>query len=67
MGGRKVMTKYKTSEAQRRASQKWDKKNKEYKRIKDYRSKGLKFIRDYAEMTDLKEFEEAIEKRKKIL
>lgn len=61
------MNKYKTTEAQRRASQKWDEKNREYKRIKDYRSKGLKFIKEYSEMADLQEYEDEIKQRKKEL
>lgn len=61
------MSRYKTSEAQRRATKKWDEENKKYKRIRDYRSKGLKFIREYSEMDDLEEFEEVIENRKKLL
>ena len=60
------MSGYKTSEAQRRATKKWDEVNKSYKRIRDYRSKGLKFIREYSEMDDLEEFEEVIENRKKL-
>lgn len=60
------MANNKTTEAQRQASKRWDEKNKEYKRIRDYRSKGLKFIREYSEMADLEDFEEAIKKRKKV-
>ena len=61
------MAKYKTSEAQRRASKKWDEENREYKRIRDYKSKGLKFIREYSKLEDLSEIEDAIKERKKVL
>jgi len=61
------MSRYKTSEAQRRASKKWDEENREYKRIRDYRSKGLKFIKEYSEIEDLKEYEDEIKQRKKEL
>ena len=61
------MSRYKTSEAQRRASKKWDEENREYKRIRDYRSKGLKFIKEYSEKGDLEEFEYEIHQRKETL
>ena len=38
--------KLKTSEAQRRASIKYKKANRDYLRIREHRSKGIKFIRE---------------------
>lgn len=57
----------KTSDAQIRASKKWNEKNKEYRRIRDYRSKGLKFIREFASLEELEDFKTAIIDREEIL
>lgn len=53
----------KTSEAQLRASKKWNQENKDYKRVRDYRSKGLKFIRDYSNLEDIEEFRKVLKDR----
>lgn len=58
------MSENKTSEAQLRASKKYNKENKEYLRIKNYRSKGLKFIKEMAIEEDLLEFEKIINERR---
>lgn len=47
----------KTSDAQRRASSKYNKANREHLRIRDYRSKGLKFIREFSTIEELEEYE----------
>lgn len=58
------MSKNKTSEAQLRASKKYNQENKEYLRIKNYRAKGLKFIKEMAYEEDLLEFEKLINERR---
>ena len=58
------MSGYKTSEAQRRASQKWDKENRRYKTIRGYRANGLNYIRNYSTLEDLEEYEKAIDARR---
>lgn len=54
----------KTSEAQLKASKKWNEKNKDYLRKKNYKSKGIKFIKEYSTLEDLEEFEEIIRIRR---
>lgn len=61
------MSEYKTSEAQRRASQKWDKENRRYKTIRGYRANGLNYIKNYATLEDLDELEILIEERRKTI
>lgn len=58
------MSEYKTSEAQRRASSKWDKENRRYKTIKGYRANGLNYIRNHSTLEDLEEYEKAIDARR---
>lgn len=55
--------KNKTSEAQRRASDKWDKKNRQYKTIRSYRSSGIRYISEYSTLEDLEEFKKIINDR----
>lgn len=61
------MSENKTSEAQLRASKKYNKNNREYLKIRDYRSKGLNFIRNYANLEDLEEFRKVIDEKEKQL
>lgn len=58
------MSEYKTSEAQRRASKKWDKENRRYKTIRGYRANGLNYIKNYATREDLVEYEKVITARR---
>lgn len=57
------MSENKTSAAQRRASDKWDKENRKHKTIMSYRNGGKRFILDYATLEDLEELKELIEER----
>lgn len=50
------MKEYKTSEAQRRASKKWDQENRRHKMIRGYRANGINYIKNYATLEDLEEF-----------
>ena len=59
--------KLKTPEAQRRASDKWDKENRKHKTIMSYKSGGKRYILEYATLEDLEEFEALIAERKKSL
>lgn len=61
------MTENKTSQAQLRASKKYNKENRDYLRIRDYRSKGLNFIRNHATLEDLEEFRKIIDEKEKHL
>lgn len=61
------MSEHKTSEAQRRASSKWDKENRRYKTIRGYRANGLNFIRNHATLEDLEEFRKIIDEKEKQL
>ena len=58
------MKKNKTSEAQIRASKKWDEAHPEIKKKSSAKSGCKRYIRDYANIKDLKEVEEWIEDRK---
>ena len=49
------MTKKKTSEAQRRATKKWEEKNPERTRYLRYRTTARTFVRHWANDEDLKE------------
>ena len=49
------MTKKKTSEAQRRATKKWEEKNPKRKRYLSYRTTARTFVRHWANDKDLKE------------
>lgn len=53
----------KISEAQTRATKKYQAKNKEQQRVYRYRSYARKFIKDIANEDDLKELQESIKKR----
>ncbi|MCR1890797.1 hypothetical protein NSA16_06420 [Ligilactobacillus murinus] len=59
------MTKKKTSEAQARATKKYQAKNKEQQRIYRYRSYARKYVRDIATLEDLKELSQMINERMK--
>lgn len=56
------MTKKKTSEAQARARDKWDSKNKHNKKKRSYRSGCKNYILKYADKEELKEVKSWIEK-----
>lgn len=58
------MTK-KTTAAQRRASRKWEKNNKERTRYLNARRGARYFIKNYAELEDFDELEKLIEEKKK--
>lgn len=57
----------KTTEAQRRAAQKWNEKNKEHRKQRDYFAKGKRFIREYATLEELQELKELIAEKEKEL
>ncbi len=57
------MTEKKTSEAQARATKKYQAKNKEQQRIYRYRSYARKFVKDIANEDDLNELQESIKQR----
>lgn len=56
------MAKYKTSEAQRRASKKYKEKNPEQTKISRYRSNARTFVRHHATEEDMAELVEIYEK-----
>lgn len=53
----------KISEAQTRATKKYQAKNKEQQRVYRYQSYTRKFVKDIANEDDLKELQESIKKR----
>lgn len=55
----------KTSEAQLKASAKWDAENKEKKKFIWYRSKAKKFIKDFASNDDLDKLDNLIKERRR--
>lgn len=54
-----------TSEAQKRANEKWKAANKEKQKIYRYRSQAKKFINEFATKEDLEDLEEMIKIRYK--
>ena len=58
------MTNKKTSEAQIRASKKWNDKNPDIVKKSRYKSSTKIYIRDWADEEDLKQVEEWIEQRR---
>lgn len=52
------MTEKKTSEAQRRATKRWEENNPERKRYLRYRSNARTFVRHWATQEDFEELEE---------
>lgn len=54
-----------TSEAQKKASRKWEEKNKEKARVDSYRRTARLFIKNHATEEDLKELENLIEEKRK--
>lgn len=59
------MGKYKTSEAQRRASKKYRKKNPERTKITSYRTTARTFVRHYATKEDMENLMEVFKKENK--
>ena len=57
------MEKRKVSEAQRRATKKWEKENPERKRYLRYRSNARTFVRHWATEEDFEELEKIFRKR----
>lgn len=57
----------KTSDAQIRATRKWEKNNKERTRYLAARRQARSFIRNYATEEDMKELEKIIEEKRKTL
>ena len=55
----------KTSDAQKRASRKWEQQHKNKVRIQSYRRTAKLFIRTHASKDDLLDLKEMIEKRLK--
>lgn len=58
---------YKTSEAQRKANEKWKDKNKNLQKKYVLKSNCKRYIKEFAEISDLEELEEMIKKAKKDL
>ena len=61
---KKEQKKYKTSEAQRRASRNYNRRNRDYLRVMDYRRKGLTFLEKYSEPRDIVEYLIVVNQRK---
>lgn len=59
--------KHKTSEAQRKANEKWKEKNKNLQKKYVLKSNCKRYIKEFAEISDLEELEEMIKKAKKDL
>jgi hypothetical protein len=59
--------KYKTTEAQRKANEKWKEKNKNLQKKYVLKSNCKRYIKEFAELSDLEELEEMIKKAKKDL
>ena len=57
----------KTSEAQRRATRKWQEKNPERRRYNSYKSSARSFIRHHATEEDLQELEVLIREKRAVL
>lgn len=55
------------TEAQRRARNKWNKKNKAKQKIYNYRSNAKSFIKDFATNKDIEELEKLLQERKQTL
>lgn len=55
------------TEAQKRARDKWNEKNKAKKKVYSYRSYTRKFIEEMATIDDIKQIKEMITKREKEL
>lgn len=58
------MTEKKTSEAQLKATRKWEDKNREHTRKKSYQRTTRLFIRNHANEDDLSELEQLIAERR---
>ncbi|MSS77360.1 hypothetical protein HV819_02355 [Anaerococcus sp. AGMB00486] len=61
------MSENKTSEAQRKANERWREKNKEKNKIYQLRSQAKRFINEYSDEKDLDDLIELLEERRKIL
>lgn len=61
------MSEKKTSEAQLKASRKWEEKNRKKATISNYKRSARTFIRNHAEVEDLEELQQLIEERKILL
>lgn len=57
--------KYKTTEAQRKANEKWKEKNKNLQKKYVLKSNCKRYIKEFAELSDLEELEEMIKNAKK--
>lgn len=57
----------KTSDAQMRATRKWQEKNPERRRYNSYKSSARSFIRNHATFEDLEELKEIIAARESFL
>lgn len=55
------------TEAQKRARDKWNEKNKAKKKVYSYRSYTRKFIEEMATIDDIKQIKEMVAKREKEL
>lgn len=58
------MTEKKTSDAQIKATRKWEEKNRKKTTIQSYRRTARSFIRNHATEEDLKELEQLIQDRR---
>lgn len=60
-------TEGKVSEAQRLANEKWKQKNITKSRIYIYRSTAKRFIKEFADLDDIKEIKELVSERENLL
>ncbi|WP_054251781.1 hypothetical protein [Neofamilia massiliensis] len=58
------MTEFTTTEAQRKAKEKWQQENREKSKRYSYKSTAKNFINNYATEEDLKELLDLIEERR---
>ena len=61
------MTEFTTTEAQRKANEKWKEKNKNLQKKYVLKSNCKRYIKEFAEISDLEELEEMIKNVKKDL
>ena len=67
MKGDKMTKKYTTTESQRAANEKWKQKNITKSRIYIYRSTAKRFIKEFADLDDIKEIKELVSERENLL
>lgn len=61
------MTEKKTSEAQLKASRKWEEKNRKKATISSYKRSARTFIRNHAQLEDIEELRKLLNERESVL